>query len=89
MFNVLLRPNSKTPNIVNLETKNRSFVKDPSRTLDLCPNDGYFVIRNSEIMCGVVDKSIIGDGNKESMFYVVMCEISRNDAAMCMNRMLC
>ena len=57
------------------------------RTPDLCPNDGYIVIHNSEIMCGVVDKSIVGDGNKESMFYVVMRDISVIEAAKCMNRL--
>lgn len=51
-----------------------------------CPNDGYLVIHNSEIMCGVIDKAIIGDGNKKSMFYVVMRDYGVAAAAECMNK---
>lgn len=31
---------------------------------DMCPNDGFVVIRNSEIMCGVMDKATLGSGSK-------------------------
>ena len=51
-----------------------------------CPNDGFLVIHNSEIMSGVVDKAIIGDGNKKSMFYVVMRDFGVEAAAACMNK---
>jgi DNA-directed RNA polymerase III subunit RPC1 len=51
-----------------------------------CPNDGWMVIHNSDIICGVVDKTIIGDGNKKSMFYVVMREYGAVEAANAMNR---
>lgn len=87
IMNVLMRPNKQTKPAVNLETKNRSFVKDPNRIPDLCPNDGYVVIRNSELMCGSIDKAIVGDGNKKSMFYVVLRDMSPIDAAACMNRL--
>ncbi|KAI8902601.1 hypothetical protein BC833DRAFT_572629 [Globomyces pollinis-pini] len=52
----------------------------------LCPNDGWLVIHNSEVMCGVIDKSIIGDGNKKSMFYVVYRDFGSVEAANCMNK---
>lgn len=52
----------------------------------MCPNDGYLVIHNSEIMSGVIDKSIIGDGNKKSVFYVVMRDYGVEAAADCMNK---
>ncbi|KAI9105948.1 hypothetical protein DFS34DRAFT_656655 [Phlyctochytrium arcticum] len=51
-----------------------------------CPNDGYLRIYNSEILSGVVDKSIVGDGNKSSMFYVAMRDYGPIIAAECMNR---
>ncbi|KAJ3315902.1 hypothetical protein HDV04_000109 [Boothiomyces sp. JEL0838] len=51
-----------------------------------CPNDGWLVIHNSEIMSGVIDKAIIGDGNKKSMFYVVNRDYGPVEAANCMNR---
>ncbi len=52
----------------------------------LCPNDGWLVIHNSDIMCGVIDKAIIGDGNKNSMFYVVLRDYGSVEAAKCMNK---
>ena len=38
-------------------------------------------------MCGVVDKAIVGDGNKESMFYVVLRDFGQLEAATCMTRL--
>ena len=52
----------------------------------MCPNDGWVVIHNSELLCGVVDKAIIGDGNKKSMFYVVLRDFGAKAAASCMNK---
>ena len=52
----------------------------------MCKNDGYLVIYNSEIMSGVIDKSIIGDGNKKSLFYTVLRDCGPIAAAECMNR---
>jgi DNA-directed RNA polymerase III subunit RPC1 len=96
IFNVLLKPTSESPCVVNLETKCRTFEKPDKlqATLSagvtlhpsLCPNDGYLVIRNGEIISGVVDKSIIGDGSKSSLFYVVMRDYGAVAAATAMNR---
>lgn len=52
----------------------------------LCPNDGWVVIHNSDLLCGVIDKAIIGDGNKNSMFYVILRDFGANEAAKCMNK---
>lgn len=87
LLGILLRPNKRSEVLVNLETKTRSFVKDAKRLPDLCPADGWLVVQNSEILCGVVDKSIVGDGNKESMFYVVLRDFGTYQAAACMNRL--
>jgi DNA-directed RNA polymerase III subunit RPC1 len=55
---------------------------DPS----MCNIDGYLIIRNSEIMSGVIDKSVIGDGSKKSLFYTALCDYGPVAAAECMNR---
>lgn len=83
---MLLRPNSKSPVLVNVETKNKSFTHKEGRANDLCPADGYLVIRNSEIMCGLMDKSTVGDGNKNSVFYIVLRDYGPVESANCMNR---
>ena len=53
---------------------------------DLSPNDGYLVIVNSEIMCGVMDKATVGSGKKKSVFGVIMRDYGPHEAAAAMNR---
>ncbi|KAJ3195946.1 hypothetical protein HK101_010539 [Irineochytrium annulatum] len=93
VFSVLLRPDKTSKMFVNLETKCRTASKSSHKTIwgdevdaSMCPADGYLVIHNSEIMCGVVDKSIIGDGSKKTLFYTVLRDFGVWAAADCMNR---
>ena len=93
VFNVLMRPNKKSKVLVNVETKCKeehkpnpaNYAMTPVR--DLSPNDGYLVIVNSEIMCGVMDKSIVGSGKKKSIFGVIMRDYGPHEAAAAMNRL--
>ncbi|KAJ3108015.1 hypothetical protein HDU97_002595 [Phlyctochytrium planicorne] len=78
---------------VDIDLPHPAIIKAPYKTkagnpvdVSLCPNDGFIVIRNSEIMCGVVDKAIIGDGSKKSLFYAVLRDFGPQEAANCMNR---
>ncbi|KAI9497890.1 hypothetical protein BDB00DRAFT_755731 [Zychaea mexicana] len=87
IFNVLFKPNKKSQVLVNVEAKTKSFVKEEGRCPDLCPNDGWLVVQNSEIMCGLVDKAVVGDGNKNSVFYVILRDYGAVEAAKCMNRL--
>ncbi|KAI7830730.1 hypothetical protein BC939DRAFT_392603 [Gamsiella multidivaricata] len=87
IISVLLKPNKDSKVLVNLEAKTRSYDKVKRPIMDMCRNDGYLVIYNSEIMCGVLDKSIVGDGNKSSLFYIVMRDYGSIEAANCMNRL--
>ena len=54
---------------------------------DMSPNDSYVVIRNSEVMTGALDKAIIGDGKKDSIFYVIMRDYGPDYAVAAMNRL--
>ena len=87
VFNVLMRPNKQSPVLVNLEAACRVYkmVKDQPKDLD--NNDGWLVIRNSEIMCGVMDKSSIGAGKKDSIFYVILRDFGPDAALQAMNRL--
>ena len=53
---------------------------------DLSPNDGYLIVINSEIMCGVMDKATVGSGKKKSIFGVIMRDYGPDEAAVAMNR---
>ncbi|CAO3643339.1 unnamed protein product [Cunninghamella echinulata] len=87
VFNVLFRPNKQSKVQVNVEAKTKSYIKEEGRKPDLCPNDGWLVVQNSEIMCGLVDKAIVGDGNKNSVFYVILRDYGPIETAKCMNRL--
>jgi DNA-directed RNA polymerase III subunit RPC1 len=54
---------------------------------DMDKNDGWLCIRNSEVMCGVMDKSTIGSGKKDSVFYVILRDFGPDAAVQAMNRL--
>jgi DNA-directed RNA polymerase III subunit RPC1 len=88
VFNILMRPNKDDPVLVNLDAACREF-KQPKdgRPRDLDPNDSWLCIRNSEVMCGVMDKSTVGAGKKDSVFYVMLRDFGPAAAAEGMNRL--
>ncbi|KII96076.1 hypothetical protein PLICRDRAFT_130272 [Plicaturopsis crispa FD-325 SS-3] len=95
IFNVLMRPNKKSNVFVNVESKcNKEQQPKPADyparmkpAPDLSPNDGWLVIVNSEIMCGVMDKATVGSGKKKSIFGVIMRDYGPHEAAAAMNRL--
>ncbi|KAH9928960.1 beta and beta-prime subunits of DNA dependent RNA-polymerase [Fomitopsis serialis] len=95
IFNVLMRPNKQSNVRVNVESKcNKQDKPNPScypriknPALDLSPNDGWLVIVNSEIMCGVMDKATVGSGKKKSVFGIIMRDYGPHEAAAAMNRL--
>ncbi|KAJ1653024.1 DNA-directed RNA polymerase III subunit C1 (rpo31) [Dispira simplex] len=87
IFSVLLRPNKNSPVLVNLRTKNKSFVPKEGRAPELCPNDGYVIIQNSEIMCGSMDKAIVGGSKSSSVLFFILKNYGGTAAAEVMNRL--
>ena len=94
IFNVLMRPNRQSRVFVNVESKCNKEEKADAKCYprigkpapDLSPNDGWLVIVNSEIMCGVMDKATVGSGKKKSVFGVIMRDYGPHEAAAAMNR---
>lgn len=87
VFNVMMRPNRGSEVKVNLDAACRSFRAVPGQHRDLDQNDGWLCIRNSEVMCGVMDKSTIGSGKKDSVFYVILRDFGPDAAVQAMNRL--
>ncbi|OBZ66630.1 DNA-directed RNA polymerase III subunit rpc1 [Grifola frondosa] len=95
IFNVLMRPNKRSKVFVNVESKcnkeqkpdKKHFPRIEEPAPDLSPNDGWLVIVNSEIMCGVMDKATVGSGKKKSVFGVIMRDYGPHEAAAAMNRL--
>ena len=87
VFNVMMRPNKSCLNLVNLDAACREYRTVADQPRDLDKNDGWLVIRNSEVMCGVMDKSTIGSGKKDSVFYVLLRDFGPDAAVQAMNRL--
>ncbi|QKX64314.1 uncharacterized protein TRUGW13939_11488 [Talaromyces rugulosus] len=88
VFNILMRPNKSDPVKVNIDAACREFRQPKDNTpKDMDPNDGWLIIRNSEIMCGVMDKSTIGSGKKDNVFYIMLRDFGPLAAAEGMNRL--
>ena len=53
----------------------------------MCANDAFIVIHNSEIMCGVLDKNVLGSGSKNNVFYLLLRDFGEQYAAEAMLRL--
>jgi DNA-directed RNA polymerase III subunit RPC1 len=95
IFNVLMRPTKDSKILVNVESKCHKWEEASPANYpwiskiqpDLSPNDGWLVVVNSEIMCGVMDKATVGSGKKKSIFGVIMRDYGPHEAATAMNRL--
>lgn len=87
VFNVLMRPNEQSPVLVNMDAACRQFKAPKGTPRDLDENDGWLCIRNSEVMCGVMDKTTMGSGKKDCVFYVMLRDFGPAEAAEAMNRL--
>lgn len=88
VFSLLIRPNKNSNVILNLDAKNKTFQPPPKGyPPEMSPNDGFLVIRGSQVISGAMDKSTLGDGKKHSVFYTILRDYGPNEAAEAMNRM--
>lgn len=68
IFGLILRPSRACPVLASLRAKSKSYTKD----LEMCANDGYVHIRNSELLSGTMDKATLGSGSKNNIFYILL-----------------
>jgi DNA-directed RNA polymerase III subunit RPC1 len=87
VFSVLMRPNKSSPVKVNLDAKCRDYKTSSGKCPDMDPNDGWLVVRNSEVMCGRMDKTTVGSGKKDSIFYIILRDFGPDEAVLAMNRL--
>ncbi|PQE27543.1 hypothetical protein CJF30_00007878 [Rutstroemia sp. NJR-2017a BBW] len=90
VFSMMMRPNKASNVLVNVDAKCRDFnPKDQPKgwARDMEANDGWLVVRNSVVMCGLMDKSTVGSGKKDSIFYVILRDYGPDAAVIAMNRL--
>lgn len=81
VINVLLRPNRKSNVYVNTVVKERNYT---GKGEHMCPNDGWVIFQNSELICGNLCKTTMGSGSKTGLFYSILRDNSAEIAAKCM-----
>lgn len=87
VFNVLIRPNKQLNILLNLDAASRDHkMLYPSQHRDM-QDDSYLCIRNSEVMCGRMDKATVGSGKKNSLFYILVRDFGVEAATNAMNRL--
>jgi DNA-directed RNA polymerase III subunit RPC1 len=87
VFSILMRPNKASQVTVNLDAPCRDHNQyHPGLHRDL-QDDSYLCIRNSEVLCGRMDKSTVGAGKKNSVFYILYRDFGPDEAARGMNRL--
>ena len=84
IFSVLIRPRMRDQIFVNLEVAEKAYTKVNQQ---MCSNDGYVCIQNSEIISGQLGKATLGGGNKTGLFYVLNSDYGADVAANAMNRL--
>jgi len=84
IFSVLIRPLMRDQIFVNLEVAEKAYTK---MNQQMCPNDGYVCIQNSEIISGQLGKATLGGGNKTGLFYVLNSDYGAEVAGNAMNRL--
>lgn len=83
IFSLILRPNKNYPVIVNLATKGKNYTGNN----DMCIRDSYVIIRNSQILCGSMDKNTLGSGTKQCVFYAILRDFGEEHATRSMWRL--
>ncbi|CAB4015852.1 DNA-directed RNA polymerase III subunit RPC1 [Paramuricea clavata] len=78
VFSVLLKSHREAASVkMNLRVKGKQY----SSGEDMCKNDSFVVIHNSELMCGALDKAVLGSGSKNNVFYVLYRDFGEQFAA--------
>lgn len=84
MVSLIFRPYKTCQVNANLEAKGKAYTKNK----ELCVNDSYVIIRNSELIAGTLDKGHLGSGGKSgNIFYVILRDFGKDYAIKCMWRL--
>lgn len=70
VFSVLIRHSSSDQTKVNLERPTKNY-DNKTKKAEFDTSEGYICIRNGDLLCGVLDKSILG-GGKNNLFQLLL-----------------
>lgn len=82
VFSIILKPNKKCKILCNLKTKGKAYTSNE----EMCVNDSFVLVRNSELLAGSLDKGTLGSGSKDNILYVLLRDWGEDAAAQVMWR---
>lgn len=77
IFSLILRPSKSYKVQLNTRCKTKNY---SGKGEEFCAADGFVVVRNSELLCGQVDKSILGSGSRSNVFYLMLRDFTGDEA---------
>lgn len=83
LVSIILKPYEQSKINLNLVFKTKAYTSNE----ELCQSEGYIIFRNSELLCGTLDKSLIGGGSKKNIFYLILKEYNPDEAIKTMLRL--
>uniref|UniRef100_A0A915ASZ0 DNA-directed RNA polymerase subunit n=2 Tax=Parascaris univalens TaxID=6257 RepID=A0A915ASZ0_PARUN len=83
LVELIIRPDVDSKVSLNLTTKNKSYTGNE----EFCVKDSYVIIRNSVLICGVLDKALLGSGSKTNIFYILLRDFGEDAAVDAMWRL--
>ena len=86
LFSVILKPNKNYKICINLKIESKTFSKKYQVDKFRCPNDGFVVIRNSELLTGIIDSDTIGKENKSGLVFALIKDCGKHEAAKFLTR---
>ena len=90
IFSMVLRPNHHCSNVkIFLETVTKTNNQKKMKLVapEYCPQEGYVIIHNSELLAGRMDKVTLGAGSKNNIFYTLKVDYGPQYAADAMKRL--
>ncbi|XP_013774384.1 DNA-directed RNA polymerase III subunit RPC1-like [Limulus polyphemus] len=82
IFSLIIRPNKACPVKACLRAKGKAYTSGE----EMCINDSFVLIRNSELLAGSLDKGTLGSGSKNNIFYILLRDYGESYAASAMWR---
>ena len=73
LFSVILKPNKDYKIFINLKNKLK-FCSLKDNTIDpfKCPKDGFILIKNSQLLTGIINKETIASGSKKGLIFALI-----------------
>ena len=86
LFSVILKPNKNYKICINLKAKSKSFNEKYKGNELRCPKDSFVIIRNSELLTGIIDKATIGKESNSGLLFSLIKDCGKQEAAKFLTR---